>query len=115
MTDTSTEAVERLAHQMDNLGFDDAFELIHALAAERDKWHAGWMEAEAKVSELGAEHDALKAEVKRLRDALDDANSIIAFQEAKLEAYEEMAPPRDPDLLRKRLAEVKKMKEKKND
>ena len=69
----------------------------------------------AKASELETERDALKAEVKRLRDALDDANSIIAFQEAKLEAYEEMAPPRDPDLLRKRLDEIKAIKGKKDD
>jgi hypothetical protein len=48
----------------------DARDTLRALAAERDKWHAGWMEAEAKVSELEEEHDALKAEVGRLREVL---------------------------------------------
>jgi hypothetical protein len=46
------------------------FDQAKALASEREKWHAGWMEAEAKVSELEAERDALKAKNKKLREAL---------------------------------------------
>jgi uncharacterized coiled-coil DUF342 family protein len=89
MTDTSTEAVARLAasiewHQNRKSAAHKANPryaapderyvkvppTLRALAAERDKWHAGWMEAEAKVSELEAGRDALKAEVERLRGVL---------------------------------------------
>jgi transcriptional regulator of met regulon len=55
--------------------------------------------------------EALEAERDMLRDALAGTESIILFQQAQLKAYEEMAPPRDPDLLRKRLDEIKARKE----
>jgi cell division protein FtsB len=69
------------------------------------------LQAADRIEALEAERDALKAEVERLRDDLGGARNMIAFQEAQLKAYEEMAPPRDPDLLRKRLNEIKAMKE----
>ena len=43
---------------------EHAADRIEALEAERDKWHAGWMEAEAKVSELEAARDALAEKLK---------------------------------------------------
>ena len=77
MTDTSKEAVARLAHQMDNLGFGDVFELIHALAAERDALKAELRETRmqaivdfGKLQKACEERNALKAEVERLRGAL---------------------------------------------
>ena len=86
MTDTSTKTVNltasdlvRLAKEWDENAapqppffatghlLDAMADHIEELAAERDKWHAGWMEAEAKVSELEAERDALKAELHEAR------------------------------------------------
>lgn len=80
MTDTSTEAVERLAREL-----DEPSNTLRALAAERDKWHAGWMEAEAKVSELEAERDALKA----LLDSVDDLSSALEQYNVKYNALAE--------------------------
>lgn len=62
-----------------------AADTIDALAAERDKWHAGWMEAEAKVSELEAERDALKA----LLDSVDDLSSALEQYNVKYNALAE--------------------------
>jgi cell division protein FtsB len=114
MPDTSTETVNltagdlvKLAKNWDEYGppkppffatghlLDAMADHIEELAAERDKWHAGWMEAEAKVSELEAERVVLKAEVERLQSV----NELMCAQIDSL-------PQPEPDLLKRQLRKV---------
>jgi hypothetical protein len=115
MTDTSTEAMERLEEAFQKAKRDlrervvcyvlrapvtvgDFLDRIDVLAAERDKWYAGWMEAEAKVSELEAERDVLKAELHEARmQAIVDFGKLQEACEERdaLRAYLDTLPDGD--------------------